>query len=113
MTETVERQITIRLSAEEKAVVDRAVRRAGAVLQTWAKDALLAVAEDALIDPAARSRIHRAVLMNTLFARAVLERFVEQRGGVAAVDEITRQVRASTAELVPPSSSGAARPVAE
>jgi hypothetical protein len=94
-----DKQITIRLRAHEKSLIDRALKRSGISLQAWARALLVEVAEDELIDPASRSRVHRMTLANALMARHMIEQLFVQHGNEADAKRIERQVRRYVEEL--------------
>lgn len=87
-----DRQITIRLRAHEKSLIDRALKRTGYSLQAWAQLHLVGAAEDELIDPAARSRLHRLTLINAMVTRHILEDKIRRTGDGDEVDRIIEEV---------------------
>ena len=96
-----ERHLTIRLTSQEKAVVDRALRTRGASLQAWAKSVLLAAAEDDATDPAARSRIQRLTLAHAHVARALLSHLMEERGERELIEALWEEARNYVNDLAP------------
>lgn len=95
------RHLTIRLTSQEKAIVDRALRTRGASLQAWAKSVLLAAAEDDATDPAARSRIQRLTLAHAHVARAILSHLMEERGEHDLMETLWEEARGCVNDLAP------------
>lgn len=74
--------ITIRLQAEDKSLIDRAVRNSGYTLQDWASRLMLDAAGKDLIDPNLRSSILWEIARDIAFIKAYSElgatRFAEK-----------------------------------
>jgi len=96
-----ERHLTIRLTGEEKALVNRALRRQGCSLQAWAKAVLLDAAGQDAADPAARSRIQRLTLAHAHIAVSALLHILNQRGEGELEGAFWSEARAYLNDLVP------------
>ncbi|MEO0882766.1 MAG: hypothetical protein AAFY34_08510 [Pseudomonadota bacterium] len=94
-----DKQLTIRLRAHEKSMIDRALKRLGLPLQTWARDLLVSAAEGDLIDPAIRSQVHRLTLANALVTRKILETLMAERGQSDKLTIIASDVTTFVASL--------------
>lgn len=59
-------RLTLRMSIDDKALIDRAVRMSGRTQQDWATRVLCEAAEGQLVDPAARSRLLKQTHMHVV-----------------------------------------------